>query len=115
MPLFMIDRDFGDDDESSLELAALRALACSYWFDNLRWIRSFAHEGRSTVTCYYEADSEADIREHARIASIPCDNIRAVTEIGPEMFEGREGEGSAELIDPSTDFLPAASKGGREH
>lgn len=98
MPLFIIDRDFGDHDEGALESAALRALACSYWFANFRWIRSFVNEERGIVTCCYEAKNEADIREHARVANIPCGDIRAVTEIGPEMFEGPGAEGGAEPI-----------------
>ena len=96
MPLFKIERPFkATDDDDALEAAALRALACAYWFQDLRWIRSFVDRDRDHVTCLYEAASEADIREHARIANIPCDDIREVHEIGPELFQGRSAEGAA--------------------
>lgn len=111
MPIFMIERDFVDQDSAAVESAALRALACSYRFDDLRWIRSFADEERHTITCVYEAASEEDIREHARVAMIPCGDVRAVTEIGPEMFEGRETEGA---VEPTTSLIqvPSATRDG---
>ena len=106
MPLYQIDRDLGGFDEDEIEGAALRALACAYWFEGMRWIRSFVNEESSAVTCIYEANSADDIHEHAIVANIPCDEIREVTEIGPHMFEGRAADGATEPPVPLTDLPP---------
>jgi hypothetical protein len=49
----------------------------------LRWIRSyFFHEADGTIgtICVYEAEDVDDVREHARRADIPADEILPVFE-----------------------------------
>jgi uncharacterized protein DUF4242 len=50
----------------------------------LRWVRSYffrEQEGTLGTICIYEADSEDAIREHARRASLPADEILPIEEI----------------------------------
>ena len=106
MPLYQIDRDLTGLDQNDMEGAALRALACAYWFEGMRWIRSFVNEETNHATCIYEANSAEDVREHAIVANIPCDEVREVKEIGPHLFEARGPEGAAEPSAPLTDLPP---------
>lgn len=95
MPLYKVERDLDSFDENDLEGAALRALACAYWFQGMRWLRSYLDEEIGLSICIYQANSADDVREHAVAANIPCGEVREVIEIGPEMFEGRGTEGAA--------------------
>jgi thiamine biosynthesis protein ThiC len=49
--------------------------------DDIRWIRSYVLEeadGRVGTVCIYQATSEDAIREHARRADLPADEVIAV-------------------------------------
>ena len=49
----------------------------------LRWVRSYffrEEEGTLGTICIYEAESADAIREHARRASLPADEILAIEE-----------------------------------
>lgn len=51
--------------------------------DELRWIRSYALEEDASdvgTVCIYQAVSPDAIREHARAAELPCDEIVKVTD-----------------------------------
>jgi hypothetical protein len=45
----------------------------------LRWVRSYffrEQDGTLGTICLYEAESEADVREHARRGALPADEVR---------------------------------------
>lgn len=50
--------------------------------DQVRWIRSYvlAENGRIGTVCIYRAVSEEAIREHARRAEIPADDVVEVAD-----------------------------------
>lgn len=49
---------------------------------NLQWVESFVTDDK--LLCYYYADNEELIREHARRGGFPCDHITVVqTTIDP--------------------------------
>lgn len=84
MPKFIIRRDLPGATEAEVDAAALRALACIAEMDNrVVWLRSYWDRVAGHVRCVYEAASEAEIREHAEIARIPCDEVHEVTELSP--------------------------------
>lgn len=87
MPLYQIRRSFPSATERDLDSAAARSLSCLAWFEGMRWIRSYWDPTSESTLCYYEAASIGDVVAHAEKASIPCDEIREVTEILPERFE----------------------------
>jgi len=86
MPLFTIRRDVPDVTREDLDAAAFRALACAYEYPGLRWVRSYWDEDRGQLLCLYEARDAAQIEHHSRRSRIPCDEIRAVIEFGPESY-----------------------------
>jgi hypothetical protein len=88
MPLYRVRRNVGDLAEAELDAASFRAILCGAEFPGLRWHQSYLDKEGGWIDCIYEARSPEDIREHARISRIPCDEIREVTEIRPETYIG---------------------------
>jgi hypothetical protein len=86
MPLYAIRRELGTISRDELDASASRAIMCAYDFENMTWVRSFWDPEAGNITCLYEAASAEDIREHARRARIPCDDVREVTEVTPELY-----------------------------
>jgi hypothetical protein len=51
------------------------------------WIRSYVSDVDGKIYCEYDAPDAESIREHARRAGLPADNIAEVSlEISPAMF-----------------------------
>lgn len=88
MPLYRIRRNVGDISEPEVDAASFRAILCGAEFPGLRWHRSYFDKAAGWIDCIYEANSAEDIREHARIARIPCDEIHEVVEVKPETYIG---------------------------
>jgi Nickel responsive protein SCO4226-like len=87
MPKFTIRRDLPAATDIEIDAAALRAIACvAEMKGRVKWIRSYWDRDAEHVLCVYEAANEAEIREHARIARIPCDEVREVSEFGPDEY-----------------------------
>jgi Protein of unknown function (DUF4242) len=76
---FVILRRSGWRSPEDLEKAAERSTAEGEKRpDDIRWIRSYVlEEGGGSVgtVCIYQASSEEAIREHAKAADLPCDEI----------------------------------------
>ena len=87
MPMFAIERDLGGWSDEDIDASIRRAQMCAFFFSEFRWHRSFLDREREQSTCYYEAKHESDIREHARLADLPCDAVRLVDQVGPDDFE----------------------------
>ncbi len=86
MPLFAIDRDSSQYADEDTEVLSLRVQGCAARFPNMRWIRSFGDDTTQTSICIYEADSAADLEEHARMSGISCLRVREVTEWTPAII-----------------------------
>jgi uncharacterized protein DUF4242 len=86
MPLYSIRRELGKITRDELDASASRAIMCAYDFEGMRWVRSFWDPEAGNITCLYEAASAGDVREHARRARIPCNDVREVTEVMPEVY-----------------------------
>jgi hypothetical protein len=86
MPLYRIRRQVGDISQEDMDAAAFRAILCAPQFPGLRWQRSYWDREGGRIDCLYEASSLRDIEEHARVARIPCDEIREVSEMLPETY-----------------------------
>jgi hypothetical protein len=85
--LYRIERPFGGPlSEEEIEAAAFRSLACLRHYTGITWLRSYLDRERWQFTCYYEAESPELIREHARVARIPCESITEVVEYLPEAY-----------------------------
>lgn len=51
------------------------------------WIRSFVSDAAGKIYCEYDAPDKEAVREHARRAGLPVDEISEVSlEISPQMF-----------------------------
>lgn len=49
----------------------------------VRWLRTYVvreADGRLGTACVYEAANAATVREHARLAGLPCDTVLPVLE-----------------------------------
>ena len=81
MPLYLIERDFSGFTLPEIEAAAVRGRLCSIYFEGINWVRSFFDEARYLSRCIYEATTPNEAREHAHAGGLPCDHVRAVSEI----------------------------------
>lgn len=88
MPHFHIRRVVGDISQDDVDAAAIRSLWCLVNFPNLKWLRSTWDAERGELHCLYESPDVATIREHARSAQIPCDEVREVTIVDPADYVG---------------------------
>lgn len=79
MPLFIIEREFGEQIEASAETDA--AITLINEEIGVRWIYSFLRADRKKTYCLYEASDAEAIREAARRAGVPADVVVEVTEI----------------------------------
>ena len=84
MPLFIIERNFAEQLEASRD-DALKVVQIN---DDVgvQWLFSFLSADKKKTYCLYEAPSADEIREAARRANLPADEIIEVSELRPEMF-----------------------------
>ncbi len=85
MQTYVILRRSGWRSGAELEEAAARStqVGNEEMADDIRWIRSYVlDEGAGSVgtVCVYQASSPDAIREHARRADLPCDEIIPVAD-----------------------------------
>jgi hypothetical protein len=81
MPIFMIERNFAEKLEVTPEGAAeINEINDE---ESVRWLVSFLSVDKKKTFCLYEASSADEIREAARRAGIPADEI---IEVGEEIF-----------------------------
>ena len=85
MNTYVILRRSGWRSGAELEQAAGRSkqVADDQMPDDIRWIRSYVlEEGAGAVgtVCIYEASSEDKVREHARRAGLPADEVIPVVD-----------------------------------
>jgi hypothetical protein len=85
MQLYAIIRRNGFADRPDLEAAAARStqVADDQLPDDIRWIRSYVlseSNGTLGTLCIYEASSPEAIREHARSATLPVDEIVSIAD-----------------------------------
>jgi hypothetical protein len=85
MELYAILRRSGWRSGGDLEAAAARStkVGDEQMPNDVRWIRSYVlDEGEGTVgtVCIYEATSPEAIREHARCADLPVDEIISIAD-----------------------------------
>jgi len=85
MQLYAIIRRDGFTDGPDREQAAARSttVAEEQMPSDIRWIRSYVlgeSSGRLGTLCIYQASSPEAIREHARCAALPVDEIVAIAD-----------------------------------
>jgi sporulation protein YlmC with PRC-barrel domain len=85
MELYAILRRSGWRSPGELEEAAARStkVGDEQMSDDVRWIRSYVlaeENGTVGTVCIYEATSEDAIREHAKLADLPVDEIVRVAD-----------------------------------
>lgn len=103
MALYFVTRGFPGASRTDLDAAAFRSLTCLPYHRGLAWIRSFWNPATEILTCVYEAESEEQIRFHARRSDIPCDAIVEVDEVLPTDFMAEAAAPGAENGTPLTD------------
>jgi hypothetical protein len=85
MPLFLIERNFADELDVTVDGAAeIRRINDEI---GVQWLYSFLSADKRKTYCLYEAPTAEAIREAARRAGVPADVIVPVSELRPEMFE----------------------------
>ena len=84
MQTYVILRRGGWATAQDLEQAAARSIAeGDHMPDDIRWIRSYVldeADGAVGTVCVYQASSPEAIREHARRADLPADEIIALAD-----------------------------------
>jgi hypothetical protein len=85
MPLFLIERNFADELDVTVDGAAeIRRINDEI---GVQWLYSFLSADKRKTYCLYEAPSADAIRVAAERAGVPADVIVPVSELRPEMFE----------------------------
>ena len=86
MPFYMIERTFTEDlDLSSDDVRLIDEINAD---EGVHWVFSFLSADRRRTYCLYEAPSPEAIREAARRANAPVDNIVEVSgAASPELTE----------------------------
>ena len=85
MNQYTILRRHGWSSPEELHAAAERStrVGSEQLADQVRWIRSYVlaePDGSLGSVCIYEATSPEALREHARLADLPCDEIIPVAD-----------------------------------
>ena len=86
MPLFKVRRDVGEMTQEDMDAAGFRAIVCAPQFPGLKWHRSYWDKAQGRLDCIYEAETQGQLEEHARVSRIPCDEIREVAEVLPDPY-----------------------------
>lgn len=86
MNTYIILRRSGWNSGQDLEKAAARStqVGKNEMPDKVKWIRSYVTQeknGRIGTVCIYQAKDADAIREHARRADLPCDEIVPVANV----------------------------------
>jgi Protein of unknown function (DUF4242) len=84
MPLFVIERNFAEQLDMTIDSAAeVKAINDDV---GVSWLFSFLSADKKKTYCLYEAPSTEAIVEAARRAGIPADVVTEVSELRPEQF-----------------------------
>lgn len=86
MPKFIIVRTVGKVNDAQMAEAMERSRAALAQLPEVKWIRTYYADDEGKMYCEYEAPHIDLIYEHARLAKIPADSVRMVTELQPAMF-----------------------------
>lgn len=73
MPVFMVERRFAEELESSAE--TIEGINRINDDEGVRWLYSFLSADKRKTYCLYEADSPEAIRQAAKKAGLPADVI----------------------------------------
>jgi len=82
MPLFLIERNFGEQLE--LNVDGVTAITKINGEEGVNWLFSFLSADKRKSYCLYEATNPEAIREAARRANVPADVIIEVSQFNPE-------------------------------
>jgi hypothetical protein len=82
MPLYVIERNFGDQIVS-MTADSVRAVGEINAALGVHWLFSFLSADKRKTYCLYEADSAEAVMESARRAGVPADVIIEVSQIDP--------------------------------
>ena len=78
MPIFMVERNYADELEPSIEAAdGINRINAE---EGVRWLYSFLSADKRKTYCLYEAPSPEAIRTAAARAGLPADVIVEVTD-----------------------------------
>ncbi len=84
MPLFVIERNFAEalDNVTKDDIDGIKAINVD---EGVRWLFSFLSADKKKTYCLYEAPNPEAIREAARRAGVPADEIVEVTgQVSPD-------------------------------
>ena len=86
MPKFIIERNVGKLTDAQIEGGIKQSMRVAGQLPQLKWVRTYYSADEGKMYCEYEAPNIDLIYEHARLAKIPADSVRMVTEMLPAMF-----------------------------
>ena len=81
---YVILRRNGWPHTAAMQTSAKKSIEVAAKMGDVRWVRSYIlveSDGRVGSVCHYRASSEEAIREHARRAGLPVDDIIEVSEL----------------------------------
>ena len=82
MPLFAVERDFGERRDALFALKRPSRQASAH----LQWQRSYLFFEQNRSLCIWHAPCTRDLTDYARIALLPLGEVRKVEEMVPEAW-----------------------------
>ena len=87
MPRYIIERNVGLLTREDVYAGGKKSNEVLAGMPGVVWIRSYISDAEGKIFCEFDAPDKESLREHARRAGIPVDNISEVSlEIHPAMF-----------------------------
>lgn len=88
MPRYIVRRTLPTLSEADLQEVGKNVVKACEEMQGVKWIRSHLTADGKHSFCEFEAPSPEDVREHARKAGLPVDEVIPLgQEIGPSLFE----------------------------
>jgi hypothetical protein len=88
MPFYLARRNVQGATAEDMQAAGFRAYSCVVGYRGMRWLTSIWDLEKGEMLCVYEARSAEDVKDHARAALLPLEEVRLVEHIDPEAFAG---------------------------
>ena len=87
MPRYIIERNVGPLTVEEIDSGSRKSNDVLAGMPGVVWIRSYISHAEGKIYCEYDAPDQESLREHARRAGIPVDQISEIAlEINPAMF-----------------------------
>jgi len=95
MPYYLARRNVQGATTEDMQAAGFRAYSCVLGYRGMRWLTSIWDQAKGEMYCVYEARSAEDVKDHAKAALLPLEEVREVEHVDPREYAGPVNTNSA--------------------